>query len=135
MRPSALLLRILLAVALVVNAIGGAVAGVAGSEAIGHVAAASVEVATAASHCGGSPADHPVVPERPAPADGHPCPSSGEDDCSDDARCLQACTHACAALARCFAIGVQVNAGSPLHPFTRGLPSAPVRSAIRPPIA
>ena len=135
MRPSALLLRILLAVALVVNAIGGAVAGVAGSGAIGHVAAASVEVATAASHCGGSLADHPVVPERPAPADGHPCPSSGEDDCSDDARCLQACTHACAALARRFAIGVQVNAGSPLHPVTRGLPSPPVRSAIRPPIA
>lgn len=135
MRLSSLLLRILLALALVVNAIGVAVAGVAGSAAIGHAEAASVDVATAASHCGESPSEHPVVPERPVSPDGHPCPSSGEDDCSDDAQCLQACTHACVALPPRFAIGVQVSAASPLHPFTRGLPSPPTRSPIRPPIA
>ena len=132
MRLSSPLLRILLALALVVNGVGGVVAG---NVAIGYAEAASVQVATAPSHCGESPSEHPVVPERPVSPDGHPCPSSGEDDCSDDAQCLQACTHACVALPPRFAIGVQVNAGSPLHPFTRGLPSPPVRTPIRPPIA
>ena len=132
MRLSSPLLRILLALALVVNGVGGVVAG---TVAIGYAEAASVQVATAPSHCGGSPAERSAMPERPAPTEGHPCPASGEDHCSDDAQCVQACTHACVALAQRFAIGVQANAASPLHPFICGHDSPPVRSPIRPPIA
>lgn len=137
MRLTSLPLRILLAVALVINAMGGAVAGVAGTAALGHAEADLVQVATTPSDCGGHPTDHPAVPEpqRPAPASGHPCPSAGEDACTDDAQCRQACTHACVALPQRVSIGVQLDSAQPPHPFTRGHPSPPSRSPIRPPIA
>ena len=127
----ALPLRILLAFALVLNGAGGAVAGVAGPgpEAVLPIHDAAAATSGCPDHAGGGE----TVPDIDGPASGHPC--SGEDTCSDDPQCLQACTHACVAVPQRFAIGVQVNGASPLHPFTTGHPSPPARSPIRPPIA
>ena len=131
MRLTTLPLRILLAVALVINTIGGAMAGVGGPAG----PTPSLHDSAITADCGGHAPEHPAVPARDASGDGHPCPSTGEDDCSDDAQCLQACTHACVALAQRVQVGVHVNAAMPLHRITRGHPSPPARSPIRPPIA
>ena len=124
----ALTLRILLAVALILNGIGGAVAGVAGMES-GVAAAGLVETG---SDCGAHTGES-TAPDGSLDAATHPCPANG-DDCSDDPRCLQACAHACMAVSQRFAIGVQVNASRPPHPFMAGHPAPPTRSPIRPPI-
>lgn len=127
-----LTLRLLLVIALIINGIGGAAAGVAGLE---LSAVASSHAPTTGSGCGGHPdGAEPAMGSGQAAAT-HACPASGGGDCSEDPQCVQACTHACMAVSPRFSIGVQVNATRPPHPLIAGHPSPPTRSPIRPPIA
>ena len=128
----ALTLRLLLALALILNGIGGAVAGVTGLE---LAAVASSHAAPPGSDCDGHQDGAGPAADRVHAAPSHPCPGTGDGDCSGDPQCLQACTHACIAVSQRFSIGVQVNAARLAHPFSAGHPSPPTRSLIRPPIA
>ena len=125
MRAYALPLQILLALALVLNGIGGAVAGV--------LTAAEMQGAT--DHCGSHGDD-----SAPAPADTQlpepGCHSGGDADCGDSAECRQACMHASIAVPPMLSMGTLRPAVSAiLHPLASGHPAPPLPSPMRPPIA
>ena len=137
MRAYALPLQILLALALVLNGIGGAVAGVLtalpASPEVPVSAAAEMQGAT--DHCGSHGND-----SAPAPADTQlpepGCHSGGDADCGDSAECRQACMHASIAVPPMLSMGTLRPAVSAiLHPLASGHPAPPLPSPMRPPIA
>lgn len=134
MRALALPLRILLALALVLNGIGGAMAGVRIAVPAAVVPLdATHEAAKADGHCG----DHAgtAAVELPRPTTG--CDSDAEGgDCGDSPECRQACAHAQLAVAAPpSATASRSRAGAILHPLAVGTPAPPLPSPIRPPIA
>lgn len=129
----ALPLHLLIALALVLNGIGGAMAGVLVPAGPDVAAAAEAPRASASDDCGGH-ADRAHQELAPAPGPG--CHSSGDADCGDSLQCLQACLHASVAVAPVFFLGVQAQqADAILHPLAGGHPAPPLPSPIRPPIA
>ena len=129
----ALPLHLLIALALVLNGIGGAMAGVL-VPAVPEVAAVGEALrASSPEDCGGH-VDRAHQEQAPAPGPG--CHSSGDADCGDSLQCLQACLHASVAVAPVFFLGVQTQpADAILHPLAGGHPAPPLPSPIRPPIA
>lgn len=141
MRTPGLPLRILLALALVLNGIGGAMAGVlAAVPALPAPveAHAEAEAATDASgHCHEQSGGATVAAKAPAPV-AHPtdCHSGGDVPCGDSAECLQACLHASVAMpSQPLAAIAGTAAEAVLHPLACGHPAPLLRSPIRPPIA
>lgn len=147
MRAHALPLQILLAIALVLNGIGGAMAGVlaelpAHATAADTVAPAPAE-ATAHGDCAGQAGGAPSAmdPDEAALA-GHAtaaasgCHSGGDSDCSDSPQCRQACMHACVAVTPLLVVHVvQPRVDVVLHRLDTGHPAPMLPSAFRPPIA
>lgn len=139
MRTPALPLQILLALALLLNGIGGAMTGV--------LAAVPGPQAPVKAHMG---AEAPMDPASPCheqagyvpgfaevPA-AHPsdCHSDGDTPCGDSAECLQACLHASVALPPLLlATSVDASPGAAVHPLASGHPAPLLRSPTRPPIA
>lgn len=138
MSKLALPLQLLLALALVLNGIGAAMAGVLVAPVSEAAAAMTAMAAADADDCAGhgkaitdSNAD---IAADPAPTAG--CHSGGDADCGDSAQCLQACLHAPAALAPQFTPGLLAGpADAILHPLASGHPAPPRPDPIRPPIA
>lgn len=160
MSKLALPLQLLLAFALVLNGIGGAMAGVlaalpagtpasaamaASHDAAGHGALTQGHDATAEApvagtspmqlaDCGGH---HDPVVQTPAAA--QPTASdchAGDDDCGESPECRQACLHASVAVPPQLHVGViQSRAEAILHPLASGHPAPSLGGLIRPPIA
>lgn len=148
MRACALPLQILLAVALVLNGIGGAMAGVlvpmpvAG--AVSAAIVANVELPARSGDCEGHGDAFAAGTERHAHAHAHAdtppapsaCHSADGPDCSDSPQCRQACLHVSVAVAPVLLVGViQPHAEASLHRLAAGHPAPPLPSPIRPPIA
>jgi len=138
-RTPALPLQILLALALVLNGIGGAMAGVlAAVPALPAPVEAHMEAGVPVDptgHCHEQAGNAPAVAEAPVaqPAD---CHSGGDAPCGDSAECLQACLHASVALpSQPLAAIADTGAEAALHPLACGHPAPLLRSPIRPPIA
>ena len=142
MRTPALPLQILLALALVLNGIGGAMAGVLATvpalpaPAEAHVQAqAPAPVDQPASPCHEQAGDAPAAAQAPA---AHPsgCHSDADTPCGDSAECLQACLHASVAMPLPSpAASVDARVEAAVHPLASGHPAPLLRSPIRPPIA
>ena len=137
MRRHALPLQILLAFALVLNGIGGAMAGVLVAAAISVPAAmADTNAGTPTAQsgdCDGHAAAAVETMAQQAPAsDCH----VGGDDCGDSPQCRQACMHASVAMPPQLLAGiVHSRAQAILHPLASGHPAPFLRGLIRPPIA
>lgn len=142
MRAYALPLQILLAIALVLNGIGGAMAGVLvgmpmpgmASAKVGATVELSAESGDCADHADANAAAAEAVAHAPAAASD--CHSGNGSDCSDSPECRQACMHASLAVAPavpCAVIGPRADAN--LHRLAAGHPAPPLPSPIRPPIA
>ena len=144
----ALPLRILLVLALVLNGIGSAMAGVAAALApvamptaasapMAAVVSAPMHAATAtADDCAGHQSGAATAAADPAPAAPSGCHSDDGGDCGDTPECRQACLHVAAALPVLPAIaGIAPRARAVLHPLATGHPPPALPSPIRPPIA
>lgn len=123
MRIHALPLRILLALALVLNGIGGAVAGVL------------MALPEATSHCGSQAEGASLSPDdAPIPGPGGHC--AGDADCGDTPECRQACMHASMAVPPpLFGHAFQLPGIAILHPMACSHPAPALPSPMRPPIA
>ncbi|MGY0611778.1 CopL family metal-binding regulatory protein [Luteimonas sp. A501] len=148
MRAYALPLQILLALVLVLNGIGGAVAGVLAGLPPPVVAPAATVADNALSAMPGDCAGHADAvanaagPGTVAPDPAADCHSTGGSDCGSDCgntpQCRQACMHASLAVA--VAPSPMVGVARPrtdasLHRLAAGHPAPPLTSPIRPPIA
>lgn len=159
MRKFSLPLQLLLTLALILNGIGGAMAGVlaavpagmmpasaaaAGGHPAGHGAMTQIHEASAEApvanasvqqpdDCGGhQEAAAETMAAQAAPSDCH----TGGDDCGGSAECRQACLHASVAVPPQLQIGIaQARAETSLHPLANGHPAPALRGLIRPPIA
>ncbi|MEN1940420.1 CopL family metal-binding regulatory protein [Luteimonas sp. MJ246] len=137
MRAYALPLQILLAIALVLNGIGGAMAGVL----------VGMPMPVMPPAVAGAVADDalPVMPGdcashgeavAPAPEPAADCHAAGGSDCGDSPECRQACMHASLAVAPSLLVDVaRPRADANLHRLAAGHPAPPLPSPIRPPIA
>lgn len=140
----ALPLRILLILALMLDGIGGAVAGVLASlppepAALSVAVAVDEAVGTSAqAHPDGCPG-HAVAalpPPQGSPSTDPVGHAGDEEPCDQSAECRQACMHAAAAVPAALALGALPAHASPiLHPLAIGHPSPSLPSPIRPPIA
>lgn len=144
----ALPLRILLVLALVLNGIGSAMAGIATAWApVAMPAEASAPMATALSaptydaaaatdDCAGHHAGAAAAAaDDPTPAPSG-CHSDDGGDCGDTPECRQACLHVAAGLPVPPAIAaIAPRARAVLHPLAAGHPPPALPSPIRPPIA
>ncbi|MEN1929395.1 CopL family metal-binding regulatory protein [Luteimonas sp. MJ250] len=144
MRAHALPLQILLAIALVLNGIGGAMAGVLVGLPMHGVASAKVEATVELSAQSDDCADHAdadavavaAEAEAHAPASTSDCHCADGSDCSDSPQCRQACMHASLAVAPAVPCAViRPRADASLHRLAAGHPAPPLPSPIRPPIA
>lgn len=150
-------LQLLLALALVLNGIGGAMAGVLAAlpgtassamtdmQDAGHDAMAQGHDATAGASVAGT---SPMQPE-PGDCRGHRATAAETEaaqattsdchtgeDCGDSPECRQACMHASVAVPPQLFVGVvQSPAEAILHPLASGHPAPSLRGLIRPPIA
>jgi len=136
---AALPLRILLILALVLNGIGGAMAGVL----------AALPTAPMASHAMADMHPEPQAhdchdqvaaahggqgQEPPGPVPD--CHFSDAGECGGTAECRQACMHAAAAVPYLPTVGmIQAHAAALVPPLAVGHPAPPLPSPIRPPIA
>ncbi len=131
----ALPLQLLLALALILNGIGGAMAGVLAA------LPATAMTTPAAMADGMQPGDchehlDAAAETMAAPAAPSDCHTGGSGDCSGSAECRQACLHASVAVPPQLQIGiVQARAETSLHPLANGHPAPALRGLIRPPIA
>lgn len=139
MRTPALPLQILLALALVLNGIGGAMAGVLAAlpaPAPHHDAAAlAVAPVEPAGHgdCGGAAAP---IADAEIVEPGSACHSGDASDCGDSPQCRQACMHASVAAAPLLSVGIiQPRVDAVLHRLVAGRPAPMLPSTFRPPIA
>ncbi|HEY4529767.1 MAG TPA: CopL family metal-binding regulatory protein [Luteimonas sp.] len=134
----ALPLRILLVLALVLNGIGGAMAGVLAAmpsdPAAPHVMADG-QAPRQADDCHGQEAiagEHGQQSPIPVPD----CHATDAGDCGDTAECRQACMHAAAAVPCLPGVSlIQVHAAALVPPLAVGHPAPALPSPIRPPIA
>lgn len=135
MRTRALPLRILLILALILNGVGGAMAGVLAvmpAAAAPALAAHANGAQTGDCHDRDAGAPAPAAHAVSAPA----CHASGSSDCNDGLECRQACMHASLAVPPLLLVGVErPGADALLHPLANGHPSPPLRNVTRPPIA
>ena len=127
-------LQLLLALALILNGIGGAMAGVLASlPATAMTAPAAMADAMQPGDCHdhlGAAAETMAAPAAPAEC------RTGSHDCSGSAECRQACLHASVAGPPQRQIGIaQARAETSLHPLANGHPAPALRGLIRPPIA
>ena len=139
MRIPALPLQILLALALVLNGIGGAMAGVLAAvpalPAPAGVHTEAVAPMDPAGSCHEQAGEAAAVAEAPV---AHPsgCHSDADTPCGDSAECLQACLHASVAMTQPSpAAMVDARVEATVHPLASGHPAPLLRSPIRPPIA
>ncbi|WP_456998969.1 CopL family metal-binding regulatory protein [Luteimonas sp. A534] len=138
MRTHALPLQILLALALVLNGIGGAMAGVLAAlptpASLQHAAVDRAPVEPG-QHADCADQDRGVAAaEIELPASD--CHSVTGSDCGDSPQCRQACMHASVAMAPLLLVGViQPAVDAVLHRLDSGHPAPMLPSAIRPPIA
>ena len=134
----ALPLRILLVLALVLNGIGSAMAGIAAAWAPVAMPTASAPMhaaAATADDCASHHAGAAAAADDPTPAPSG-CHSDEGGDCGDTPECRQACLHAAAALPVLPAVAtIAPRAYAVLHPLVAGHPPPALRSTIRPPIA
>lgn len=132
---AALPLRILLVLALVLNGIGGAMAGVlAALPAASHVMADG-QAPRQADDCHGQEAmagGHGQRISVPVPD----CHATDAGDCGDTAECRQACMHAAAAVPCLPGVSlIQVHVAALVPPLAVSHPAPALASPIRPPIA
>ncbi|MBJ6984688.1 CopL family metal-binding regulatory protein [Luteimonas sp. MC1750] len=140
----ALPLRILLILALMLDGIGGAVAGVLASlpaepAALSMAVGVDEAVGTAGQAGTDGCPGHAVAalpPHQPPPSSDHVGHAGDEEPCDQSAECRQACMHAAAAVPAALALGAApAHASLILHPLAIGHPSPSLSSPIRPPIA
>lgn len=135
MRAHALPLQLLLVLALLLNGIAGAMAGVRASVPDARdVATSATAETTSPDHCGTLRAEAVAVDaaSHAAPC----CDPAGDTGCDGGPQCVQACMHAAVAIASHGFAGLpRPRADAILHPLASGHPAPPLRSPIRPPIA
>lgn len=121
MRAHALPLQILLALALVLNGIGGAMAGV-----LAALPAPAALQDTAADLAPAEPGQHGDCADQ----------MGGDSDCGDSTQCRQACMHVSVAMAPLLLVGIiPPRVDAVLHRLDAGHPAPMLPNAIRPPIA
>ena len=129
MRAPALPLQILLALALILNGIAGAVAGVS--------AIVALPFSAMAAHEGGSHG-HVAIEDVAHPDSSHAganCHPGDASDCDRGSHCLQACMQAQAMVALVPFPGIAPRrAGVALHALATGHPAPLLASPTRPPI-
>lgn len=134
----ALPLRILLVLVLVLNGIGGAMAGVSAGtwQRMTMTAHAAVDVHAPAEDAGCHDGAGPAAPADPHPVPAGDCHPGEDGECAASAECRQACMHGAAAVACPPGVGVAVVHGAPVvAALAIGHPAPPLRGVIRPPIA
>lgn len=136
MRAHALPLQLLLILALVLNGIAGAMAGVPAP--IRDLPATSVaavdNAATPPGDCGTHHREASAAAAIAQPSTG--CHAGDDSDCGNSPQCLQACMYAAVAIApQPFVSVLQPRADAILHPLASGHPAPPLPNPIRPPIA
>lgn len=135
MRAHALPLQILLAFALVLNGIVGAIAS-ASALPVSAIAQAGLEAGGAdvmAGDCAGHGIGDGMASQPAPPPD---CHSGDGTDCDHGPQCLHACMHAPAVVTPLLLVAiVQPGTDAVLHPLAEGHPPPPLGNPTRPPIA
>jgi hypothetical protein len=135
-RAHALPLQILLAFALILNGIAGAMASVAAfpPPAVAQRVIETGPAATMAGDCAGHDGPDATASVPMPPADD--CHSGDGPGCDHGAQCLHACMHAPAVVEPLLSLViVQSGTDAVLHPLADGHPAPPLGNPTRPPIA
>lgn len=131
-------LRILLVLALVLNGIGGAMAGALAALPAGFAASpvlSDADPLARADDCHGADMAGSVAHDPPTSSRSPDCHSGDARECTDTAECRQACMHAAAAVAYVPGASVIQAQASGLVPLLAvGHPAPALPSPIRPPI-
>ncbi|MCF8828529.1 MULTISPECIES: CopL family metal-binding regulatory protein [Xanthomonas] len=138
MTPSALLLRVLLSLVLILNGIGGAFAGAQMQMQHAHPGQPTVSTeATADVHAGMPECDQGMEQTQPAPtAVNPPSPDEAVPACCENMSCDCACAqHGSAMVAMSRMDPTVVVRAAALHPLTVGHVAPVLPSLIRPPIS
>ena len=134
MRRLALLLQLLIALAMVLNGIGGAMAGVLVPGRTDMAAAVPGQAAAAGDDCTGHAA--PVADGGRESPSGSGCHPGEKGPCDDGLHCLQACLHASVAVPAAAVFDLQpLPMAAVVRLPVREHPAPPLPDPIRPPIA